>query len=271
MALDYCGEDLVVESEDEDSVTAAVCARHYEKVLRRVLESRPWPWATRRAPLSELDDVAATTLYADAASPYDNFLIPGAYQSTDQIEVVHIDASAVETTLTADTDYTVDDGGRTLTLGTPLSVDESLQITISYSRVGWEHLYSLPSDCVTPGAIIVAGKRQMLVAAADRVPHEIMVNDGGDGRLLACDTAVDDIDALEYTALVTDTTVFSGHFIEAVAWGLAACVSPARRKDPNHTEYCRKRFEAALAEAGAYERNIGHDSEPDTSSIAARS
>ncbi len=270
MALDYCGATQKVESEDDQTEEAEACARHWEKTLRKVLEARPWPFARGFADLEELDEISDTTAYADAVAPYTQFQIPGAFINSSQIEVVHTSSGGTETELEAGTDYTIDDGNETLTLADALTTGESVTITVSYSRPGWDHLYALPSDYVAARAIIVGGTRHELIGSKSRIPYTVLVNDGRDGKLLCCDVEADDIDALEYTPLITDTTLYSGHFIEVLAWALAVPLVLALRKDPQVAAYCQQQHYNTLAEAAAFERNIGHDSEPDSPSVMER-
>lgn len=278
MALDYCGESQKVESAEDDSETAAACARHWDKVLRELLEARPWPWATRTRALVELDDIVTTVAYADAVSPFNTFSIPGAYLESDQVAVVKIAAGGARTTLTTVTDYTL--ATDTITLVVALVAGQSIEITVSYSRSGWQHLYSLPSDCVTPrvilsgdsrlGLVLTPDFRLGLVASASLVPYAIMVNDGGDARILACDFASTDMDALEYTALIDNPSVFSAHFIEALACRMAVALSLALRKDPKVGAYWRQQADLALRRAAGVERESGHELPPDSSSVVVR-
>lgn len=277
MGLDYCGETLSIEDPDEDSTAAEVAKRHWDKVLRLALEARPWPWAMRERELTEISDQEETTAYADVGDVAKQRIpFSFAYLNTGQIEVVRISASGGETTLDAGDDYSITEAdpeegtGAEVVLVTALAGGQSIRITVSTSRVGWVFIYGLPADCITPRAIIFGGTRVTLQTPTNRVPHEVMANDAGDGRILCCDMASGDIDALQYTALVTSPGTFSAHFIELLAWRMAFVFAHALRKDKEQGKYCMQQYNLALTLAGAFERNIGHDVTPDSSSVLER-
>jgi len=66
-ALDRIGQSKPIANEDDGSLAAAVCKRHYPDCLDEALELRDWPFARGQAALAQLDGVSrAGWVYAYA-------------------------------------------------------------------------------------------------------------------------------------------------------------------------------------------------------------
>ncbi len=50
LALTKIGETKLITSEDDDSITAKLCALHWDTVLKEVLERRHWRFARTSKP-----------------------------------------------------------------------------------------------------------------------------------------------------------------------------------------------------------------------------
>ena len=206
-ALDRIGETEPIEDEDEDRMAADVCRRHYDDCLLEVLESTPWPFATKQSALTS-----------------------------------------------------------------PTGV----------TRTGWDYIYTLPTDCAYPLALLDEDQRIGLMNADERVPFEIMSDDAGVWRILCCDVASDEFEVLEYVATPTSTasndTTGGGingwprTFADAVIWRLAAELALAIKKDRQMYIGCMQSYMLSLSNARADQFNSKHpDPEPDPPSVAARS
>lgn len=272
-ALDRVGESDGIESETENRPAANVCGRHWDDILREVFEARIWKWAKRLRALTQID---SQTRDAAGDGAQRNFDIPFGYLSTLQLTVQKVAVGGGLTTLVAGTDYTITSGAAdgvtdyiTLTGAAP-TVGQSIRITVTTARVGWEHVYALPADCVTPIGLVFEETRYELLPVDGRVEFALMPNDKGDGQILCCNLEADDFDALEYVALIDTVPMWPRKFVDAVAWRLAVELALALRKDPKMADYCNTQFIRALDEADAQTDDIGDSQEPVTPSMAAR-
>jgi hypothetical protein len=138
-------------------------------------------------------------------------------------------------------------------------------------RIGWEYFYALPDDCVTPICIILSdGSRNSLQPLAGRTPFTVMTNDDDDGLILCTDVDGDDIDALEYVALIDDVRMMPRLFVDALVWGLTAELFYGLKKSIAEGDDALRKYELALMKAAAYDANIGHDARPPTPGLTAR-
>lgn len=274
-ALDRIGVTDVLESEDEDRVEAAVCRRHYDDILREVLAASVWRWALRQMPLTEIGEQTYTYDGAATDGVETDFSIPFDFLSSDQVEVVLIGSDDSETVLEAGDDYTfpdvVEPARQHITLTVAPAANEELRITVTTTRVGWEHLYSLPADCVTPVAILYLDQRLSLLPEDSRVEFTVEPADSGTSAILCCDLESDDIDALQYVAYLDHVPLWPPKFLDAVAWRLSVELAFALPKDEAKAERNMQRYLKALDAASALAFNAGHDGpEPATPSRAAR-
>lgn len=275
-ALDKIGENAGVESEDDDTPAAEACSRHYGTCLREVFSARRWAWAVRQRAITEVSEVTVTYDGDDVAR---EFVIPAPYLDTTQIEVVRIDdgEGGLETVFVGGTDYTITpaEGGASATVylvAGELFATMHLRITVTTSRVGWEHLYSLPSDFVSAVALLDEDMRLSLLPHESRARFAILPDDAGEGLLLATDLDDDDFDTLEYIAQLEYVPLWPAKFEEAVAWRLAAELALVLRKDVQAADYCYARCEKAIDAASAEANNMGNDeaTPPTTPSIMDR-
>jgi hypothetical protein len=142
---------------------------------------------------------------------------------------------------------------------------------VTVTRVGWEHVYTLPVDFLVARAVLNGDTRQSLLPGEMRVPFEVILNDAGDERLLACDLTEDDIDALEYTAQVVDPTLYSAAFCDAVAWRLAVELALGLLKDAQKAGACLQMYQRKVSEAFAQQLRGNREDQPlEGSGIRAR-
>lgn len=273
-ALSRIGVTDGIESEDEDRVEADVCSLHYDDLVREVLAASVWQWAKRQRPLTEIDEQISTPEEGDGTqADYD---IPYAFVDISQVLVEKKVGAADYVELEAETDYTLTDASPgslayvTLVAGS-LAVGSYIRFTVTTTRVGWEHLYQLPADCVTPVAILYLDQRLSILPEDSRIEFEILPDDAGTGLLLCCDLESDDIDGLEYVAYLDHVPLWPPKFLDAVALRLSVELASAIKKDEAMAERQMQRYLKALDSASALSGNIGHSGPPPiTPSRAAR-
>lgn len=257
-ALYRIGNSRRIESESENNTEAKICRDIYSDLLTELIERHPWKWATRDRTISEISTQDTTTA-CDGAQV--DFEVPYGYVTPDQVSVYLVSSGGSETLLTAVDDYTITTpqpgiNGLVTTVAT-YSAPNSIKTSVSNTRTGWDFLYILPADCVTPLAFLYEGQRYILTVPQGRIDFDIMANDAGDGLLLGCNLAATEFDSFQYIAAIDNVTVFPAQFVDALTWRLAQDLASAIPKKTNLSEYCRSRFEESVSRAWANDRKIG--------------
>lgn len=135
-------------------------------------------------------------------------------------------------------------------LGTPVS--------------NWGYRYAYPSDCIQALRIVYPGLR--LPLANQNIPFE--VSSSATQRVIHCDWAGAE---LEYTARVTDPSLYDSQFISAFAWLLAAEIAMPLIGKPEPSNLARQHYMLALSEAAAQALSEGcSDPEPAGEFLSAR-
>ena len=149
---------------------------------------------------------------------------------------------------------------------------KAIVVDATESRTGWEYAFTLPTDFLMARFLHTQDTRIALVAPESRDAYEIALNEDGDGKLLFCDYAAADIQALEYTAQVTDVTLYSAAFCDAVSWRLAVELALALPKDERKAGAALQMYKQKILEAFAQQlRGNREDHEPlEGSGIRAR-
>lgn len=262
-ALSKIGETALIESEDDRKAAAHVCRLHFDDIYKDLLSQGYWPFARREVALTEVSSQSSTVAYASLPSPYDTVRVPFPMLKSSQLTVVHIDSGGTETTLTVGTDYEVTLADASvgqdteITLTSALTSGESVRMTVTVSREGWDYVYNLPSDYVSPIGLIVDDVRYNWMPTGGQHPYAILPKDDGSGYLLFTDLDSTNLVAFDYQALVTNYGVVPRAFIEAVAWRLAEELALGVKKDPRLAEYCHGRFVNAKSDALAEAQNSG--------------
>ena len=196
MALDCIGENESIELETEERLSAEVCRRHYDNIVRRAFEAVPWPFAVKQA-----------------------------------------------------------------TLSSPSGV----------TRTGWEYIYTLPTDCAIPLALLGEDQRVGLFTPDNRFPFDIQMSESGTWKVLCCDLAADDFEVLEYVAYSEYVLGYPAQLVDAIQYGLAAKLAFSVAKNPQLAGAMIQLRNQALSEARAQAfQTRQHDPEPITDSVAAR-
>lgn len=273
-ALDRIGHTKKIESENDTSAAAEVCRRHFDDIIGEIFEEVHWPFARVQAALSSIEEQAKTYAYSAAVSDTD-FYIPYPFLSSTQVEVTKGGSE-----LTAGTDYNVVRGDPTegtldkIVLTTALVAGESITITVTTSRVGWENFYALPSDCLTPIALLADGERYDLTHPSDRLEFAIVPRDGMQGLMLCTDLdsgETGDFLVLEYTANFTYVPAIPRLTVGAIVTRLEEELWRAIPKDVLKAREAHARFILDLDKARIAARRIGNPGPaPLTPSLAAR-
>jgi hypothetical protein len=273
MALDRIGENRSVESETEVSAPAKACQRHWTNVVKLTLEAFPWAFATKQAPLASIDEQSVTL--AGTAGGRTLWELPFGIGDPSQLEVVYINDVGAETVWAAPTNYTftpaADGAPASITSGASLIADESVRLTVTTTRIGWQHVYALPADCVKPLALLANNTRIRLYGAKDRIPFDIQANDAKDGKVLLCDYSATQFQVLEYVCAFTYAPAFDAQFVDAVAWRLAAELAMALKADREERKACMRDFILAIDQAKVNDAEASHETqEIETPSVTAR-
>jgi hypothetical protein len=128
----------------------------------------------------------------------------------------------------------------------------------------WGYEFAWPADCVATRGLD-AGVQ--VKRAVDRLPFEVAWKDANARKILA--TVQDPI--LLYTARVTNTTVFSAAFIDALAWRIAAELASNLAKSSAMRDATSRYYLLAISVARAQTLNEGQDfPEPDSEFVLER-
>lgn len=142
-------------------------------------------------------------------------------------------------------------------------------------REDWDHVYTLPADCVQPRALYASTRNPR---PEDAVPFAQRLNEGGTAQVILTDedpvTTAPKAPLLHYTWLQTDVTKYPQPFVRFFAWDLAVHLAkPVIGGD----EGKRARDDAvkhrvfAFHDAWAFDaRSYGPDQKPVSPSLAAR-
>lgn len=137
-------------------------------------------------------------------------------------------------------------------------------------KESWAFSYALPTDCLIDGAReIWSGTRNP--RADQAIPFTTEHDATGDRAILYCglDSEVDEVELL-YTARLDNPALFPPLFCDALSWLLAAELATALKASDATEAKCRQRYEDALSHATAAAYRAGHDTTPETASLAAR-
>lgn len=113
--------------------------------------------------------------------------------------------------------------------------------------VGWQYMYSYPSDCLFARALVCAD-------GSETVPFQVALGPSGTSRVVLGD----EVQAwLDYTARVSDTSVFDPLFVHALSYHLAAELVQSLTGEAQKQQNMLKLYEASLAAALTSDGNEG--------------
>lgn len=142
---------------------------------------------------------------------------------------------------------------------------DDLAVVSGETRTAWKYVYALPTDCINP-RYIHTGSR--IPGPDERIPFAIEHNAGTTSRVLLTD--MEDAE-LVYTAKIETVALFSPHFVDTLAWKLAAEFALSIPVKPQLGLVAEQKFEASLRMAAAVEMNAQReDQPPDSEFIRAR-
>jgi len=244
-ALQYIGENEVLQDPDDDSRLAAVlCNKYWEDALEDVLSEHSWSFARQAAAMNyEVAQWDSSATYAaDVYVRTDNGVVWKSLQPANT------------------------GNDPTTTFGTWWSYDHAI-------APGWQYVYALPDNCVKPLWLLGEGERIAQLQPDSWRPFAIFADSDLEGSVLACDVEFEsDPFVLEYVGLHEYVPGWPRWFLEAVAWRLARYLALGLRKDPTVAlSLCEEQYEKALAKARqkTHESAV-EDQELDTPTLAAR-
>lgn len=123
----------------------------------------------------------------------------------------------------------------------------------------WGYAYILPSDCLWARKIVVGTAMP---------PAEFVLETVGNGKVLYTNQQ----DAvLQYTARVSETTLFDPMFVEALAWKLAALICMPLTRDKSIMQMAMNMYVNTIAQAQRADANEGlPETPPDADWIEVR-
>jgi hypothetical protein len=128
-------------------------------------------------------------------------------------------------------------------------------------RSGWEFVYTLPADCIAPREIY-SGTRNP--PADQRIPFDVEHNEDTGKSVLLCDMEEAE---LIYTARIATVAIFTPLFIDCLAFKLAADLAMALPNKAPLSDLMERRYERALALAGASTLRQGQRDAPPRSAF----
>lgn len=129
----------------------------------------------------------------------------------------------------------------------------------------WSYRYACPSDCLQALRVVVPGLR---IPRNDLLPAFELGSTDSSQRVIHTD---EEECELEYTARITDTTLFDPLFTNALAWLLASEIATPLTAKPDMANLARQAYTFTMREAAAQSLNEGwQGAEPDCEFQAAR-
>lgn len=131
---------------------------------------------------------------------------------------------------------------------------------------GWDYAYAYPSRCLKIRKIVNTAAR--IEGRGQHIPFEIYENEASSARLIACD----EYQAVaEYTKAITDVTLFTTLFVEAMSWNLAAQIGAPLRADAGLVKLAAQNAAGWLNAAAAHSNSEGREDElPDSEFVRVR-
>lgn len=128
----------------------------------------------------------------------------------------------------------------------------------------WGYRYSYPADCLDLRYLVIPGKRN---PQADNYPvFELQFYN--DQQTIITDTK--DAEAV-YTAKVTDPTLFSPLFTNALAWRVAQEIAMPMAVDPSMMDNARQMYTATVSKAASSAQNeVRPDPNPESEFVTGR-
>lgn len=262
-ALLRIGHTRLIQSEADPGDEAEVCDAVYDDVVREVLEARDWNWATDIRPITQVN---TRTVSFTGDSLTSEFTIPYAFRDSTQVSATVGGAPAPSFTVTAPTESAL---GTISIVPTPGS-GVPIVVTISYQRVGWRNIYSLPSDFLRPVALLTRGERIDMTPTALQQQWRIVMDDDGRSKVLLADLAPSAVAGIEYVGARYDVVSWPRKFLDAVVARMAMELAAAIPKDPNKAQLMLALYDDALSKAFALDQELKNDALPVTPSLGAR-
>lgn len=259
------GETQPISSKQDTAQAAVLLSFLYDDIVRELLATHPWSWAKAQTKLVAIGEQSVDYIGDGGTVEY---VIP--YDNSDASQVV-VTVAGNEKTVGVDWMYTEPTDGYQgkVTFAVAPGAALAVKITVKCERTGWDFVYAVPANCVTPLALLGEGQRQsMITNLNERVPFEVMLGNGD--NLIIC-TNDDTFKVLEYTRLVRNAALFSPHFVEALVCRLAAPLIQAIPKKPRDSAAKMQEYYATLEVAKMVDNeSLGQQENPPSPSEVAR-
>lgn len=232
LALMKIGVTQGVEALDDVTREAYTVGAQYDHILRIVLRSWNWPFATKYATLTLVGGEVWDDEWADYVQTWSS---TNTYQVGDVVQVGGLlyYANAASTNQTPPNTSYWDP-----------AADSATEPPVSVAGGDWEYSYRWPSDCLRARRIVPeeTGRKW------NRNPIPFKVGRDANQRLVYTDR----VDAvLEYTTLDCDHLWADDLFLDALTWRLAQALAPSHSRNQVTATECAKWYEFALARAKA--------------------
>lgn len=114
----------------------------------------------------------------------------------------------------------------------------------------WAYRYRYPNDCLQMKRVFPDGGTPRFGVASKSlgVPCQVINDDASDAQAILCDYPSV---LIEYTAKVTNLSLYSPSFVNAFAWAMASEIATPLSADPKYAQAANATYQRVLAEAGA--------------------
>ena len=136
----------------------------------------------------------------------------------------------------------------------------------------WAYQYRYPNDCLKAIRLLAPGgsnkysifQNNTNSTINNKIVYDIMEDEANAGRVIVTDQ---DSAILEYVKAITDPTLFSPSFTNALAWGLAAEIAAPLTADPKYAQAAQQSYVATMHDAFAKSLNEVYEGQEVTSDL----
>ena len=267
-AASAAGETQPINSEQDPYQAAVLLAASFDDKLRELLELRPWQFAKMQATLTEVTSLTASFTGDGGTTQY---VVP--YDNSDPSQLT-VNVAGADLDLGTGWTYTLPTNGYdgVVTLAVAPGPGVAVKITVATTRTGWEHVYALPANFVSPIALLEEGERQdALIDPRERIAFEILPSNSGNGFVLCTDQEPDDFESFAYIGVPSQMNVLPGKFVEALVCLLGSMLARAIPKDMDLSRALMQDYRVALNDAVMVDNaNAGQPEYRESKALACR-
>lgn len=127
-------------------------------------------------------------------------------------------------------------------------------------EIEWDYVYEYPSDCIKVRRVF----SESTYDEEEPDQFRVVLNDDDDAKLIVCD--LDDA-YVEYTLNITDPTLYDSKFVDALAWRLAAEITPSLTGDKKSGADLMGEYYRVISEAQRINYSENYHPKPKTSTF----